>query len=96
MKENHITEYVTSVFLIEMTDFMKPLKWFAVLGIILIFADLKFGISAAMRRGEKIRFSRAGRRTLNKMTDFRAGCCCLPGSTKPLQLRFSICRCCPL
>ena len=88
MKENHITEYVTSVFLIEMTDFMKPLKWFAVLGIILIFADLKFGISAAIRRGEKIRFSRAGRRTLNKMADYSCWLLLSAGINKAISAPF--------
>lgn len=51
-------------------DFIEPLKYFLLLGMILILADLRFGISAAKKRGEKIRLSRAGRRTLNKMVDY--------------------------
>lgn len=51
-------------------DFIEPLKWFMLLAVILIFADLRFGISAAKKRGEQIRFSRAGRRTINKMVDY--------------------------
>ena len=51
-------------------DFIEPLKWFLLLGLILIFADLKFGIAAAKKRGEKIRISRAGRRTINKIVDY--------------------------
>lgn len=51
-------------------DFIEPLKWFLLLGLILIFADLRFGIAAAKKRGEKIRISRAGRRTINKIVDY--------------------------
>lgn len=51
-------------------DFIEPLKWFMLLAIILIFVDLRFGIAAAIKRGEKIRFPRAGRRTINKIVDY--------------------------
>lgn len=40
------------------------------LALILIIADLRFGVEAAKKRGEKIRFSRAGRRTINKIVDY--------------------------
>lgn len=56
--------------LIGMIEFLAPLKWFALLGIVLIIADLRFGIRAARARREQIRFSRAGRRTLNKIVDY--------------------------
>ena len=51
-------------------DFIEPLKWFLLLGFVLILADLRFGILAAKKRGEKIRVSRATRRTVNKMIDY--------------------------
>lgn len=51
-------------------DFIEPLRWFMLLALILIIADLRFGISAAKKRGEQIRFSRAGRRTINKTVDY--------------------------
>lgn len=51
-------------------DFIEPLKWFMLLALILIIADLRFGITAAKKRGEQIRFSRAGRRTINKIVDY--------------------------
>ncbi len=51
-------------------DFIEPLRWFMLLALILIIADLRFGISAAKKRGEQIRFSRAGRRTINKIVDY--------------------------
>ena len=40
------------------------------LALILIIVDLRFGIAASKKRGERIRFSRAGRRTINKMVDY--------------------------
>ena len=44
--------------------------WFLILAIILILGDLRFGIAAARKRGEKIRPSRAVRRSLNKLVDY--------------------------
>lgn len=41
-----------------------------VAALVLVLADLRFGIMAAQRRGEKIRGSRAIRRTINKMVDY--------------------------
>jgi hypothetical protein len=60
----------TSVVLSGMIDFLAPLKWFAILGLALIIADLRFGVRAAKARGEKVRLSRAGRRTINKLVDY--------------------------
>ncbi|MCD8167622.1 MAG: hypothetical protein LUE93_16955 [Bacteroides sp.] len=39
-------------------------------GIILVLADLRFGIEAARKRKEEIRLSRAVRRTINKIIDY--------------------------
>ncbi|MDR0659081.1 MAG: phage holin family protein [Mediterranea sp.] len=69
-QERNVISATTSVLLSGMMDFLAPLKWFALLGIILIIADLRFGMRAAKIRGEKIRFSRAGRRTINKLVDY--------------------------
>jgi len=38
--------------------------------VVLVAADLRFGILAARRRGEEIRVSRAVRRTVNKLLDY--------------------------
>ena len=70
MEERTVIPATMSVFLSGMLDFLAPLRWFAVLGLVLIVADLRFGISAARYRGEKVRFSRAGRRSMNKMVDY--------------------------
>lgn len=59
-----------AVFLSEFFAFLTPLKWLAFCGIILIVADLRFGIMASKKRGEKIRTSRAIRRSVNKLIDY--------------------------
>ena len=61
---------MATVFMSGFMDFIEPLKWFLLLGLILIFADLRFGIAAAKKRGEKIRISRAGRSSINKIVDY--------------------------
>ena len=68
--EKTVLTGTASVLLSEMIVFLSPLKWFAVLGLALIVADLRFGVRAAEYRGEKIRFSRAGRRSINKLVDY--------------------------
>ena len=61
---------VTAATLSGCIDFLEPLRWFFLLGLILIFADLRFGIEAARIRKEKVRTSRAIRRTVNKIIDY--------------------------
>lgn len=41
-----------------------------ILAIVLLFADLRYGIKASKQRGEKIRRSRAVRRSINKLVDY--------------------------
>ena len=45
-------------------------KWLLLLTVIVSAADLKFGIDAAKYKGESIRFSRAVRLTVNKVSSF--------------------------
>lgn len=54
------------------SDFYISMQWWIGFAIALIFADLRFGIMAAKKRGEKIRGSRMRRRTMNKILDY--GC----------------------
>ncbi|MCC8188383.1 MAG: phage holin family protein [Bacteroides sp.] len=61
---------VTATFLSGFAEFFGPLKWFFLLGVVLVLADLRFGVEAARVRGEDIRMSRAIRRTLNKVVDY--------------------------
>ena len=58
------------VFLSGLLEALTPLKWFALCGLILIVADLRFGIMASKKRGETIRTSRAIRRSVNKLIDY--------------------------
>lgn len=51
-------------------DFYSHLAWWLLLAAVLVLTDLRFGMKAAARRGEKIRISRAWRRTINKMVDY--------------------------
>lgn len=53
-----------------LADFYGHLAPWLLLGMGLVFADLRFGILAARSRREEIRPSRAWRRTLNKMVDY--------------------------
>lgn len=46
------------------------LRWMIVLIVVLIVADFWFGLSESLFRHEEFRFSRAGRRTCNKLVDY--------------------------
>lgn len=70
MQEKNIINGMLAVFLSEFFAFLTPLKWLAFCGIILIIADLRFGVMASKKRGEKIRTSRAIRRSVNKLIDY--------------------------
>lgn len=58
------------VILAETLQFLDNLIPFFLLGAALIVTDLRWGIAAAKRRGERVRHSRAVRRTANKMIDY--------------------------
>lgn len=58
------------VFTNELAQLFWDLRWAIILMCALIVADLWFGISAAKSRNEKIRRSRAIRRTANKFIDY--------------------------
>ena len=70
MQEKNIINGMLAVFLSEFFAFLIPLKWLAFCGIILIIADLRFGVMASKKRGETIRTSRAVRRSINKLIDY--------------------------
>ena len=57
-------------FLSEWQCLLYEMRWMVFLALVLILADLWFGVSASRYRGEKVRPSRAGRRTLNKVVDY--------------------------
>lgn len=70
MHEKNIINGTFAVFLSGFFEFLEPLKWLALCGIILIVADLRFGVMASKKRGEVIRTSRAVRRSINKLIDY--------------------------
>ena len=70
MQERNVVNGVTTVFFADLIGVFEPLKWFAIAALFLIFADLRFGLQAACVRGDTVRFSRALRRTINKLIDY--------------------------
>lgn len=59
-----------SAFGAEALDAVYDLRWMLALGLGLIVVDFWWGVSDARSKGEEVRFSRAGRRTCNKMIDY--------------------------
>ena len=70
MQERNVLQEVFTATMTLFTDLLEPVKWFILAAVCLIVADLKFGIEAARKRGEKIRTSRATRRSVNKLVDY--------------------------
>lgn len=70
MQERNIIGGVTASVLSPFIEGWQQMLWFLVLAIILILGDLRFGIAAAKKRGERIRPSRAVRRSINKLVDY--------------------------
>lgn len=69
MSERNITQWGIVALL---GDFFEPLRWIMLAALVIIVVDLRFGVQAARMRGERVRFSRAVRRTANKIVDY---CC---------------------
>ena len=70
MHERNIIGGFTAAVLSPFIEGWQQMLWFLVMAIILILGDLRFGIAAARKRDEKIRPSRAVRRSLNKLVDY--------------------------
>ena len=70
MTERNVLNGVTAVLLSDFVTFFYPLKWFSLLAGLIVLADLRFGVLASKKRGEVVRFSRAVRRTINKLVDY--------------------------
>lgn len=68
-ERNVISGTAATVFSLFADGFENLVIWLIV-AFVLVLADLKFGVQAAMKRGEKIRGSRVIRRTINKMVDY--------------------------
>ena len=70
MNERNVIGGFTAAVLSPIFEGWTQMLWFLLLAIVLILGDLRFGIAAAKKRGEKIRPSRAVRRSLNKLVDY--------------------------
>lgn len=70
MSDRNIISAMAASFLAPFVEIIGAMKWFFILAPILIICDLWFGIQAAKKRGEKIKKSRAIRRTINKIVDY--------------------------
>lgn len=70
MQERNVLAGMLATWLTAFVEAVEPVKWFLLAALCLIIADAKFGVEASRNRGEKIRKSRAIRRTINKMIDY--------------------------
>lgn len=70
MQERNVISGVGAMVLTPFVDGWEMIFSWLLLSLVLIVADLIFGIKAARKRGEIIRGSRAVRRTMNKMVDY--------------------------
>ena len=70
MHERNIIGGFTAAVLSPFVEGWQQMLWFLILAIILILGDLRFGIAAAKKRGERLRPSRAVRRSINKLVDY--------------------------
>lgn len=70
MQDRNIINGTSAMILAPLMDFYQNLWPFILVAIVLIVADLRFGVEAAKKRGEAIRTSRMWRRTINKLVDY--------------------------
>lgn len=70
MQEKNIISGATSAFLAPLMDGWEQLSMWLILAVVLLIADLRYGLKAAKQRGETIRRSRAIRRSINKLVDY--------------------------
>lgn len=70
MNERNVIGGVFAATLSPLIDGWQGMLIWIVVAFVLIVADLRFGIEASQARGEKIRTSRAIRRTINKFVDY--------------------------
>ncbi|MBQ0054165.1 MAG: phage holin family protein [Bacteroidales bacterium] len=70
VQERNVVSGVVATGLAPFVNGWQELLAWCVVAVVLILADLKFGIEAARKRGDKIRGSRAVRRTINKLVDY--------------------------
>ena len=70
IQERNVISGTTATLLSPFIDGWQDLVVWLVVALVLILVDLRFGLEASRKRGEKIRYSRAVRRTVNKLVDY--------------------------
>lgn len=70
MQERNVISGATATVLSPFVDGWESIIVWLIVAFVLILADLRFGVEASRKRGEKIRGSRVIRRTVNKMIDY--------------------------
>ncbi len=70
MQERNVISGAVAAMTSPFVEGWESLIIWLIVAFVLILVDLRFGIQAALHRGEKIRGSRAIRRTVNKMVDY--------------------------
>lgn len=70
MNERNILSGTAATYIALFMENGQNLLIWLILSLVLIIGDLRFGIKAARKRGEKIRPSRALRRSVNKFVDY--------------------------
>lgn len=70
MQERNVISGTTATIFSSFADGMESLAVWLLVAFVLTVADLRFGVKAAMKRGEKVRGSRVIRRTINKLVDY--------------------------
>lgn len=70
MQERNVISGAMATVFSPFVDGWEGLVIWLIVAFVLILADLRFGVKAALKRGEKVRGSRVIRRTVNKMVDY--------------------------
>ena len=70
MQERNVISGAAATVFSSLADGLEAITLWLVVAFVLIVVDLRFGVKAALKRGEKIRGSRVIRRTVNKMVDY--------------------------
>lgn len=70
MQERNVISGATATVFSSFIDGWENLVVWLAVAFVLILADLKFGVQASIKRGEKVRGSRVVRRTVNKIVDY--------------------------
>lgn len=70
MQERNVISGATSAFMAPLFEGWREMSIWLLFAVVLLLVDLRYGLKASRKRGEKIRKSRAVRRTINKMVDY--------------------------